>query len=142
MRIHLSLIGLLLTTHLSAQRLVKEFFPGKDHCFMTYMGNLKNGFVFSSYSEDKGIEPWISDGTTAGTKMLKDIYPGTGSSMASSSIYANDSFIFFIAQESNRNGLWRTDGTTEGTIFLHKFDYTLPDKYYNCLLYTSDAADE
>ncbi len=135
MKILLILTGLLLSTHLSGQRLVKEFFPGKNHCFMTYMGNLKNGFVFSSYSLDKGIEPWISDGTTEGTKMLKDIYPGTGSSMASSSIYGNDTFIFFIAQESNRNGLWRTDGTTEGTIFLHTFDYILPEKYYNELCF-------
>ncbi len=114
-----------------AQRLVKEFIPGKENCLITYMGSLKNGFVFSSYSDDNGIEPWISDGTTAGTKMLKDIYPGTGSSILYSSIYATDSNIFFIAQESNRFGLWRTDGTPEGTIFLHKFDYTLPDKYYN-----------
>lgn len=135
MRIQLSLIGLLLTTHLSAQRMVKEFFPGKDNCFINFMGNLKNGFVFSSYSLDKGIEPWISVGTTEGTKMIKDIYPGTGSSLISSSVFTNDSFVFFVAQESNRNGLWRTDGTAEGTIFLHKFEYTIPEKHYNELCF-------
>src|SRR5204862_4810650 len=44
-----------------------------------YMAAINNHLYFGGYTED-GLEPWTSDGTTAGTVEIKDIYAGTNSS--------------------------------------------------------------
>jgi ELWxxDGT repeat protein len=71
---------------------------------------------FRAHDGTHGYEPWISDGTPAGTVMLKDINPGTASSYASEFLYYN-SQVFFVAQD-NTNGaaIWTTDGTDAGTL--------------------------
>src|SRR5690606_39325753 len=39
-----------------------------------------NKVLFQGESAEYGTEPWITDGTTAGTFMLKDIHPGPADS--------------------------------------------------------------
>ena len=41
---------------------------------------LGNDFIFS-WKGPEGIEPWISDGTSTGTKLLKDLDPGSSSTI-------------------------------------------------------------
>jgi ELWxxDGT repeat protein len=68
-----------------------------------------------------GLEPWVSDGTEAGTYLLKDLNP-TGSSFASefhSVGFGLSQKVIFFAQTSNYgNELWVTNGTEAGTTLL------------------------
>ncbi|PIF44192.1 putative secreted protein (Por secretion system target) [Chryseobacterium sp. 52] len=84
-----------------------------------------NYFVFEGFDPDGGgMEPWISDGTAAGTKMLKNLMPGNTSSMANSKFIKLNNKIYF---ESNTNGvsaaygdyIWETDGTEAGTVLFN-----------------------
>ena len=76
-----------------------------------------NVVIFAARSEF-GVEPWRSDGTTAGTWMLRDIAPGIDSSFAAD-MFAAGAFVFFTAQvDGIGRELWRTDGTAAGTILL------------------------
>ena len=70
---------------------------------------------FQANDGKKGVELWISDGTTSGTKMLKDINSGTGSSFASTfTPYAGA--LYFIAIDATHGAqLCMTDGTDTGT---------------------------
>ena len=62
-----------------------------------------------------GDEPWVSNGTAAGTQMLADIIPGSqGSDPSDLTPVGND--VDFIANEPNDYvGLWKSDGTVSGT---------------------------
>ncbi|MGK6343514.1 T9SS type A sorting domain-containing protein [Chryseobacterium sp. DT-3] len=84
-----------------------------------------NYFIFEGFDPDAGgMEPWISDGTSAGTKMLKNIMPGNTSSMANSKFIRLNNKIYF---DSNANGVspaygdyvWETDGTEAGTVLFN-----------------------
>ncbi|RKG62832.1 HYR domain-containing protein [Corallococcus sp. CA054B] len=70
---------------------------------------------FASSSAEKGWEPWISDGTEAGTRILVDLHPGTGSSHPSGFLKLGTS-VFFTANDG-AHGMepWVTNGTPEGT---------------------------
>lgn len=78
--------------------------------------------LFRARTAAQGIEPWISDGTEAGTVLLKDINDNpsvsTGNSNADNfTVYKNK--VYFKARDAvNGDELWVTDGTTEGTIML------------------------
>ncbi len=121
----------LLCFSVQAQRLVKEFSPGKGSCFINHMGNLDSGFVFASYTSEFGLEPWISDGTAKGTRLIKDLFPGASSGMVTDFIFEADSLIYFISQDGATYFLWRTNGTSEGTFKLFDFGIDIPSKFYN-----------
>ncbi|WP_300686126.1 T9SS type A sorting domain-containing protein [Chryseobacterium sp.] len=78
-------------------------------------------FVFTGFDTVNGLEPWISDGTAAGTKLLKNLTPGATSSMGMKKFIKFNNKIFF---ESGANGvnqaygnyIWETDGTEAGTV--------------------------
>ena len=61
-----------------------------------------------------GNEPWISDGTEAGSMILKDINPGSSHSNPSDFLRIGDHVYFAISRVSPQ--IWRTDGTTDGTV--------------------------
>jgi ELWxxDGT repeat protein len=65
---------------------------------------------------DLGFEPYVSDGTAAGTVLLHDVCPGAGSSSASRFLTVAG-ITYFAADECGGRGreLWRTDGTPDGT---------------------------
>lgn len=65
-----------------------------------------------------GLEPWISDGTSAGTHMLADLNPGAADSGYAENSYAVMSanrLYFTITDATNRLRLASTDGTSAGT---------------------------
>jgi ELWxxDGT repeat protein len=62
-----------------------------------------------------GIEPWITDGTPAGTHPLLDIQPGLGSSNPASLISAGARAFFSADDGTHGRELWETGGTPEGT---------------------------
>lgn len=75
----------------SGTQFVKDINPGSNdsnilpvNAFYEVMpklsGRLKNSLVFYANDDTNGFEPWVSDGTEAGTKLLKNIAPGADSS--------------------------------------------------------------
>lgn len=70
----------------------------------------KKKLYFSADDSTSGTEPWLSDGTTAGTTMLKDVVTGSAGSKPYNFVAAGGN-LFFNADES----LWKTDGTIAGT---------------------------
>jgi ELWxxDGT repeat protein len=62
-----------------------------------------------------GSEPWVTDGTPAGTHVLKEIRTGALSSNASGYTLFNGR-VYFSADDGVKGAeLWSSDGTTEGT---------------------------
>lgn len=77
----------------------------------------RNRALFTATDLDHGKELWITDGTTAGTKLLKDIYPGTNTSNPSGFVTLANGRTLFAATDDGSAGreLWITDGTASGT---------------------------
>jgi ELWxxDGT repeat protein len=62
-----------------------------------------------------GREPWVSDGTRAGTRLLLDIHPGPARSAPGEGMTL-DGIVYFTANDGKHGrALWRTDGTAGGT---------------------------
>ncbi|TVZ55076.1 putative secreted protein (Por secretion system target) [Lutibacter sp. Hel_I_33_5] len=106
--------------------LVKDINPGfqssKPHDFYLFGDKI----IFKAYSLDKGLELWITDGTTAGTKILKDINPNGDGFLNDNRAYVrigyfkefNSELYFFANNGTNGMELWKTDGTEAGTTML------------------------
>ncbi len=85
----------------------------------TFVG--RNKVVFFAFDEIAGQEPWVTDGTLAGTFRLADINSGPASSNNDNE-GDNDGFVqvgdlmYFSADDGTTGReLWVTDGTTVGT---------------------------
>ncbi len=79
-----------------------------------YLRVMGNKLFFLGYDASGG-EPWISDGTQAGTRLLKDIRPGPrGCDYRVPCVVGNT--LFFRANDGiHGEELWKTDGTASGT---------------------------
>ncbi len=83
-----------------------------------------NKAVFTATTEFYGKEPFVTDGTSAGTFMLKDIRSGVGSSEPLYYTVAGN-YIYFSANNGiNGRTLWRTDGTYAGTVMISGLNST------------------
>lgn len=71
--------------------------------------------VFVAADDRHGYEPWITDGTVAGSQLLADIWPGAGSSSIGRFTVVGSRIFFIADDETNFNELWVTDGTPPGT---------------------------
>ena len=97
--------------------LAGDFAPTYYHLY-----DAKSGKVFFTGKQkvagkDTDVEPWVSDGTAAGTKKLKDIGPGVNDSSEPVEYTAFNNKVCF-AVNSTGNGLWISDGTEAGTTLL------------------------
>lgn len=61
------------------------------------------------------LQPWVTDGTAAGTHMLKDIQPTSTSTLAWFASF-NSVVLFEVVDPNAGDELWRTDGTEQGTL--------------------------
>ncbi len=77
-----------------------------------------NGFKPGIPSTATGREPWVSDGTDAGTKLLKDINATTASSTPANFCKIGNTVFFGANDGVNGSGLWKTDGTEAGTVMV------------------------
>ena len=82
-----------------------------------------NKLYFFASDGINGKEPWVSDGTLAGTQMLKNIHSTTDpfNFETNSAVFlsADSTKAFFAANDGTTgNELWVTDGTTAGTVFV------------------------
>ncbi|MFO1050923.1 MAG: hypothetical protein U1F36_01755 [Planctomycetota bacterium] len=88
-------------------------------------------FVFPADDGVHGVEPWISDGTTAGTHLLADIAPGTDPSLPGG-FFEWKGRLWFSANDPGEGAeLWVSDGTTAGTSRFATFDPGVNGSYPN-----------
>jgi ELWxxDGT repeat protein len=77
---------------------------------------------FSASDGSSGFEPWVSDGSEAGTFILKDINPGSGNSNPYQYVFFRGKVIFtassFMGTGVNNSEIYITDGTQAGTYLL------------------------
>jgi ELWxxDGT repeat protein len=100
--------------------MVKDVCPGSCNNYGVHHRAF-NGKVYYSGSDHTGnigVEPWVSDGTDAGTHLLTDINPDpNGSSYPTDFTPVNGKLVFFAKTHDNESfSLWSTDGTANGTI--------------------------
>lgn len=107
--------------------LVKDIKPGPSGsnpiAFQDWNGELF--FVAGTLAE--GREPWISDGTAAGTRILRDIAPGPISSFSKYEplpvpVEFQGNFYFVAGTQAEGLEVWRSDGTTAGTQLLRDIE--------------------
>jgi len=83
--------------------------------FATINGKL----LFWATDGVNGTEPWISDGTTAGTQMLLAITSGGKNSATGDAPFVVQNMLYFSALANNGDvQLWQTDGTAANTSML------------------------
>ncbi|MEP6675993.1 MAG: ELWxxDGT repeat protein [Ferruginibacter sp.] len=130
-RFYLFTVIISMTLTVPAQTLVKDvnstiaapFYNSSDVINMTSAGN-KTYYVANDASS--GLEPWVTDGTAAGTHILRDINPGKTSSGASSFTYSNGNVYFRADDGTHGSQLWKTDGTAAGTVMVSTILYYGP----------------
>lgn len=77
--------------------------------------------VFLGEDDGHGREPWVTDGTEAGTRLIRDVVPGEVGSgdvpvVATIPAAALPGHVLFTARSPDQGfELWRTDGTSQGT---------------------------
>jgi trimeric autotransporter adhesin len=114
-------------------RLIRDICPGSCSSaptpdrlpLLVHQGRL----FFSGTDGQKGFEPWVTDGTAAGTRLLRDICPGPcGSFPFVPTPLGNRVLFVALTGEDGRDGqeIWRTDGTTAGTVRVSDFASSHP----------------
>ena len=68
-----------------------------------------------------GAEPWVSDGTVAGTRLCLDIQPGGFGSNPSEFVACGDG-VLFVCKGTVNGELWSSDGTAAGTTHVCTLD--------------------
>jgi ELWxxDGT repeat protein len=85
---------------------------------------LRSATSWSSVKKAHGTEPWVSDGTEAGTHLLRDINPGSNNSAPGDLTPAAGLAYFNAADGVHGVELWSTDGTEAGTVLVADIDPT------------------
>jgi ELWxxDGT repeat protein len=130
--------------------LVKDVFDNDvSYAYPNGITAFGNKVVFIGDDGIHGREPWVSDGTEAGTFMLKDIYSGPSPSMPSTPsetngfqnkyfIPLNGEMLFPAFSDIFGMELWATDGTQAGTHIVKDIaPGTATGGAYNRLLYNN-----
>ena len=135
---------------------VKDIYAGENDSQIkesNSMGsNMKDGKLYffavngSGPSTINGEEPWVSDGTLAGTFMLKDIKTGFNGSSGSANtkhfVEYNGKMYFFAAGDTAALiGLYETDGTIAGTQLVYSTSIYRIDEFLirNNLIYFTNS---
>lgn len=85
------------------------------------LGVASGRLVFLRRTAEHGFEPWVSDGTLAGTRLLKDTVPGStakGDGSQSHTANLGSLLLWSGAAPGSGGAVWRTDGTPGGTFAL------------------------
>jgi ELWxxDGT repeat protein len=104
-------------------RLVKDINPGaagglKFTGFSFRITSAGGHLYFSANDGVTGSEPWVSDGTPAGTRLLKDVNLGTAGSNPKLWAPIGDATVFLADDGVSGAELWTTRGTPGGTQLL------------------------
>jgi ELWxxDGT repeat protein len=71
--------------------------------------------LFAASNGVNGEEPWITDGTAAGTRLLKDAGSDDANSSSPRAFAIVGNRLMFIADDSGGSAVWSSDGTDSGT---------------------------
>jgi len=78
--------------------------------------NRSDGLVlFSASNGVNGNEPWITDGTAAGTRLLKNAAADQANGSSPRAFASIGNRLMFIADDSGGAAVWSSDGTDPGT---------------------------
>lgn len=81
-----------------------------------------NGKVyFAGTTALAGTEPWVTDGTDAGTHMIANLAADRAPSSNPNLLAAAGNLLFFDVAAGATPGLWRSDGTEAGTFKISNF---------------------
>ena len=101
-------------------RLLRDIGPGRrdgiplaNHFSFGVVGN---EIVFPADDGVHGIELWISDGSTANTRLLRDVDPGIPPGSGLEFMGKIGDRIFFNADDGSGQAVWETDGSAAGTV--------------------------
>ena len=97
--------------------LVSDLYPAQGHSDPVAFVTLGKKLFFAPKGPQAGQEPWLSDGSRAGTKLVKDLRPGINGSMSKQDPYtAWKGEAYFVAWTAATGyELHRSDGTAAGT---------------------------
>jgi len=117
---------------LGTPTLVLDIKPGGNDGNPQTLLSVGSNLFCSARTVPNGTEPWVSDGTGAGTVLLKDVCAG-----ACPGIFDNPSqfptairvgpIVYFVANNGTGARLWRTDGTALGTTLVYTGASTVGD---------------
>lgn len=90
--------------------------------------SLNGKAYFAAIDATSGYEPWVTDGTAAGTVMLKDCYPGaaSGTGMYFEPVAFGQKVYFTATTTANVVEVFVTDGTPGGTVPFPAFSALSP----------------
>ncbi len=77
-----------------------------------------NKLYFEARDSGSNSEPWISDGTEAGTQRLADLFPGASGSFPTEFKVFQSGVIFVASASGFGRQLWKTDGSAAGTLMI------------------------
>src|ERR1043165_9310152 len=132
MKHRLLLLGMLTSCFGFAQPvLVKDINPAKTGPFTLFsgMGGIGSNVYLGASNGIDGEEPWISDGTSAGTIQLSDIVTGPTGSTPSGFVQMGTT-TYFLAKTDPINvyySLHKTTGTPASTQLVYEFTTTTPN---------------
>lgn len=91
--------------------------PGSGGSRPLYITGIDSLIYFFADDGTHGWEPWVSDGTQAGTRLLKDLTPGQlgGHPYQGVTFIKYNGKVYFSGHGPDGYELWETDGTTAGT---------------------------
>jgi ELWxxDGT repeat protein len=98
-------------------RLPSELCPGDPSAGATEV--VAGGSLYYAGFDSRGCEPWVSDGTAAGTVEAADLQSGEETDSFPQSFAALGERVYFTAGFGG--DLWSTDGTPGGTVRVHRF---------------------
>jgi ELWxxDGT repeat protein len=104
--------------HVRAQNpaLLSDILQGVESSFPANLCTLNDFAFFTARNNESNYELWITDGTTAGTKLLLDINSDSlYGSMPEGFVRYNNAYYFTANDGVHGFELWKTDGTEEGT---------------------------
>lgn len=89
----------------------------RDHSGLASLGLAPFGIWFSATHSATGVEPYVGDGTAAGTRLLKNIADETVTDDSTPADFVElNGVLYFVADDGvTGREVWRSDGTSSGT---------------------------
>lgn len=103
---------------------VADIYPGpgvtasSNPSHLTVVGNR---LFFAATDGVHGTEPWVTDGSAAGTRLVRDILPGPAGSEPSAFAAAVGRVAFVALDAEHGREVWISDGSSQGTVMTEDF---------------------